>query len=404
MRGLRTTAFLALTTATLHPSVDAQIAVRAETLYTMAGDPISDGVVLVDAEGKITAVGPAATVDIPGGVRVLSAAVVTPGLIDSRSVVGLAGYLNQDGDSDQLDRSEPMQPELRALDAFDVREPLVDWIRSFGVTTVQTGHAPGALIPGQMMVVKTTGNTVEDAALIENSGIAVTLGDGANAPSGAPGTRAKATAMLRSLLLEAKRRLEKAADDEADLAPNLRLDAMVEVLRGERPLIVHAQRSRDLLTALRLREEFGFRLVLDGAAEAHLCLEEIAAARVPVIVHPPMARHRGQLENATFELASILDQREIPVAFQSGYEPYVPKTRVVLFEAGMAAAHGLGFDRTLEALTIDAARMLGLDERIGSLEVGKDGDFACYDGDPFEYTSHCTATVIEGVVVFEGSR
>lgn len=389
-----------LVSAALAAVLPAQIAVKAETLHTMAGPAIQNGVVVVDADGKITAVGAADAVRIPAGTRVVEAKVVVPGLIDTRSVVGLAGYLNQDEDQDQLDRNEPMQPELRALDAYDVREPLVDWIRSFGVTTVQTGHAPGALIPGQLMIAKTRGNRVEEAALRVTSGVCVTLGEGGlDRGRKSPGTRAKATAMLRGLLLEAQAYAKK-----DDPEPNLRMQAIVDVLEKKVPLVVHAHRSRDILTALRLKEEFGIELILDGAAEAYLVLEQIKEAGVPVLAHAPMIRHRGELENATFELGAKLQAKDIPFGYQSGFEAYVPKTRVVLFEAGFAAAHGLGFENALRALTIDAARILKLDQRIGSLEIGKDGDLACYDGDPFEYTTHCVTTVIDGKVVFEGKQ
>jgi imidazolonepropionase-like amidohydrolase len=148
--------------------------------------------------------------------------------------------------------------------------------------------------------------------------------------------------------------------------------------------------------------EFGIKVVLDGAAEAYLVKDEIKRAGVPVIVHPTMFRSNGEAENLSFETAAQLRAAGIPVALQSGFEGYVPKTRVLLFEAAVAAANGLGLEGALAASTIDAARILGLGTRLGSLEAGKDGDLALYDGDPFEYTSHCVGVVIEGDVVHEG--
>jgi imidazolonepropionase-like amidohydrolase len=181
----------------------------------------------------------------------------------------------------------------------------------------------------------------------------------------------------------------------------LRSEALARVLSGELPLLVTVNRHQDIMSALRVQQEFGFRLVLDSAADAHLLVDEIAAAGVPVIVHATMARASGERENASMETAAVLSEAGIPVALQSGYEGYVPKTRVVLFEAAIAAANRLGFDGALASITIDAARVLGLEDRVGSIEVGKDGDLALYDGDPFEYTSHCLGTVIEGEL-FEG--
>jgi imidazolonepropionase-like amidohydrolase len=128
-------------------------------------------------------------------------------------------------------------------------------------------------------------------------------------------------------------------------------------------------------------------------------IDQIKEAGVPVLIHPTMARAVGDRENLSFQTASRLVAAGIPVALESGYESYVPKTRVVLWEAALAAANGLSFEQALATITIDAARILGIDGRVGSLQVGKDGDVALYDGDPFEYTSHCIGVVIEGNVV-----
>ncbi len=156
----------------------AQVAVRGETVYTMAGPPIKDGVVVI-TDGKIVEVGPASTVRIPDGHRTLAATVVTPGLIDAHTVVGLTGYMNQDQDQDQLERSAPIQPELRAIDAYNPQERLVQWLREFGITTIHTGHAPGLPLSGQTMIAKTTGKTVEEAVRVPTAMLAVTLGNAA---------------------------------------------------------------------------------------------------------------------------------------------------------------------------------------------------------------------------------
>ena len=385
------------------------LAVRGATVYTMAGDPITDGVVVV-RDGKIAAVGPASRVRIPRDARLLEAAVVTPGLIDAHTVVGLAGWLNQTQDQDQLEASAAMQPELRAIDAYNARDALVAWVRGFGVTTIHTGHAPGALISGQTMIAKTRGTDADDAVMVSTAMVAATLGAGATREGQkSPGNRSKAVAMLRQELVRAGEYAKKreAGDDEDDdetPARDLRLETLARVLDGELPLLVTAHRYYDILAALRLAEEFDLRLVLDGAAEIHLVVDRVRGAGVPVVLHPTMSRAVGEAENLSMETAASLDRAGIPFALQSGYESYVPKTRVVLFEAAVAAAYGLPFERALGSVTIDAARLLGIADRVGSLEVGKDGDLALYDGDPFEYTSHCTGVVIEGEVVAEGER
>jgi len=402
MKHLLTTLLTASLLASSGLSQD--LAVRAGELHTVSGPVLTDAVVVVQG-GKITAVGPASSTPIPVGVRVLEAAVVTPGLVDAHSVVGLAGYLNQEQDQDQLDRSEPLQPELRAIDAYDARERLIEWIRGFGVTTVHTGHGPGALMSGQTMIVKTRGDTVDEAVIVEAAMIAATLGPSAQ-PGGkkSPGTRGKAAAMLRERLLKGQAYLEKREAGGDDFTPNLRDEATARLLTGELPLLMTVHRHQDIATALRIAEEFGLRLVLDNAPEAHLLVDELVSAGVPVIVHPTMQRAAGESENLSWNTASLLADAGVPFAFQSGFESYVPKTRVVLFEAAIAASTALGRERALRACTLGAAELLGVDGRVGSIEVGKDGDLALYDGDPFEYLSHCVGTVIEGEVVSEGAR
>ena len=409
------------------PSLCAQVAVRGKTIHTMAGPTISDGVVLM-RDGKIAAIGAADVLDIPADFQVLDAEIVTPGLIDARSTVGLSGIYNVPHDQDQIERSSPIQPELRAIDAFNTREELIEWVRGFGVTTLHTGHAPGELISGQTMVVKTTGQGIEKATLVESCAIAVTLGRRAlKGEKQSPGTRAKMISMLRTQLIKAEEyrdsvnRAEaggKASatnengeedDEETDDASSgpardLRLETLVKVLEGDLPLLITANRAHDIASALRLAEEFNFRIWLDGGAEAYLLVDELRAADVPVFIHPLMARPIGDMQNMSFETPARLIEAGIPVLFQSGYESYVPKTRVVLFEAAVAAANGLSFDQALAGITRRPAQLLGVDDRIGTLEVGKDGDVALFDGDPFEYSTHCTGVVIDGNIVSDAVR
>ncbi|MEM7165394.1 MAG: amidohydrolase family protein [Planctomycetota bacterium] len=388
--------------------VFAQVAVRGAKVYTMAGPPIENGVVVI-RDGKISAVGKSGDVAIPEGFRVFEAAVVTPGLVDAHSVVGVAGiYNNPRGDQDQLERSEPIQPELRALDAYNPHEELVAWVRGFGVTTVHTGHAPGELITGQSIIVKTTGNTVEEAVIVERAALTATLAQSARKDEAAasPGTRGKMVALLRAEFVKAQEYRAKRADADAEepTERSLRLDALVDALDRKLPVLITAHRAQDIASALRLQREFGFKLWLDGCAEGYVVRDAIKAAGVPVILHPSMQRSTGEAENLSFETAAKLRAAGIPVALQSHYEGYVPKTRVVLFEAAIAAANGLGLEGALETITIAAAKILGIDDRVGSLAVGKDGDIALYDGDPFEYTTHCIATIIEGKQVSQGER
>jgi imidazolonepropionase-like amidohydrolase len=381
------------------PTAYGQLAIKGNTVWTMAGDAISNGVVLVK-DGKIEAVGSAASVSIPAGYRVINAQFVTPGLIDAHSVIGLNGYLNQPHDQMGIDGGGSFQPELRAIDAYNARERLVEWVREFGVTTIHTGHQPSALASGQTMIAKTWGNNVDEATMIPTAMVAVTIGDGGNAGQGkSPGTRAKQAAMLRSELIKAQENSKK-----AEPAKDLKSEIMLRVIKREIPLLITAQRAQDILTAIRIAKEFNIRIVLDGVADAHMVLNDIKASGFPVIVHPTMGRAGGETENLSMENAAKVRAAGIRVALQSGYEGYVPKTRVILFEAAMAAANRLLPQEAMAMITIDAARILGIDNRVGSLEKGKDADVAMYDGDPFEFTTHCTGTIINGKVVSEVVR
>lgn len=394
--GPRVMAALALALSLAPVAAQAQIAVRADTIHTMAGASISNGVVLI-RDGKIERVGPASQVQVPAGYREVRAKVVTPGLVDAHTVIGISGWLNQTHDQDQVERSAPIQPELRAGDAYNPQDRLVEWVRQHGVTTLHTGHGPGALISGQTMVVKSVTPLYSAAVLVPEAMVAATLGESALSQARAPGTRSKAIAMLRAELLKARDYADKRAGPE-DKRPtrDLRLEVLARVIRKETPLLVTAHRAVDIQAALRVAREFDIRVVLDGAADAHQLVEAIKAAGVPVIVHPTMFRAAGETENLSQETAAVLRKAGIPVALQSGFEGYVPKTRVVLFEAGVAAARGLTFDQALATVTIDAARLLGVDRRVGSIEAGKDADLALFDGDPFEYTTHVTGVFIDG--------
>ncbi|MSU64096.1 MAG: amidohydrolase [Pedosphaera sp.] len=379
----------------------AQVAIQGEMVYTMAGEPIRDGVVLIKG-AKIEAVGPSATTKIPDGYRVLKAKIVTPGLIDAHTVVGLSGLLNQTQDQEQLEKSAAIQPELRAIDSYNGRDPLVDWVRGLGVTTLHTGHAPGALVSGQTMIVKTYPPNVEQAVIRPEAMVAATLGPGAvsDKKDKPPGTSSKAVAMLRVELIKTSEYVQKRSktDPEKKASRDLRLEVLARVLDGSQPLLVTVHRHQDILAALRLAAEFKLRLVLDGVSDAPLVLDEIKKSVFPVIIHPTMFRASQETENLSFETAAKLKKAGLLFALQSGFESYVPKTRVVLFEAAGAAANGLSFNEALASITIDAAKLLGISERVGSLEAGKDGDVALYDGEPFEYTTHCVGVVVSGVV------
>jgi imidazolonepropionase-like amidohydrolase len=385
------------------PARAENIAVAAGTILTMAGEPVRDGFVLISG-GKIERIGSG---EVPAGYKVVRAAVATPGFVDARGTAGLSGIYNHAHDQEQLEKSSPIQPELRALDSFNPRDPLIAWVRSLGVTTLHATHAPGALVAGQSAILKTYPENADQAVLRSPAMVVATLGAGAtpNADK-APGTRGKAVAMLRAELLKARDYARKRSSENEEKRParDLKLDALADVLEGKLPLLLTAHRHHDIQAALRLAREFGIQPVLDGLAEGQLLVAAIKDSGFPVILHPPMLRASGDLENLSMETPAAFHRAGISFAIPSGFEAYVPKTRVILFEAGVAAGQGLPREAALAAITIHPARLLGIAGRVGSIEPGKDADLALFDGDPLEYTTHCLGVIVDGVFLPSGPR
>jgi imidazolonepropionase-like amidohydrolase len=380
--------------------------VFAGRVFTAAGGTIADGAVLIE-DGKVRYVGPRAKLDLPAGTPVLTAAAVTPGLIDAHTVVGVSGQLNVTADQDQDELSDPNQADLRVLDGFNPAEPLLEFLRMNGVTVVHALPGRANVIAGQTGIFRTYGHAAEQMAVRFPAGVLVNLGEVPKTayPNKLPTTRMGTASLVRSAFAQAQSDARKRAalkDDDKRPPRNLRLEALQLALDGKVPVVFSAHRADDLATALRLAKEFGLRAELDLATEGYLMADALAEAKVPVIVHPTMQR-AGSLETFHSHLcnAALLADRKVPLALGTGFEAYVPKTRVLRHEAAMAMVNGLGFDRALAAITIDAARVLKIDDRYGSLEVGKAADLVLYDGDPFEHTTHVTHTVMEGRVVYD---
>jgi len=374
-----------------------QTAIKAEIIYTVSGATIKNGVVLVK-DGKIEKVGSAKEISIPKNYAVVSSKVVTPGFIDARSVVGLSGALNIPTDQDQLEKSSPIQPELRAIDAYNPEEKLVGYVRDFGVTTMHTGHGIGALVSGQTMVVKTKPGKIDEVTLVPMEMLAMTIGSSVEGNFTSPGTKAKQIAMIRSEFLKAQAYMQKQNDKDTSKRPaiDLKYEALSKLLKGEVKALITVNSSNDIMNAIRLAKEFKFKLVIDGAAEAYRMIDEIKACKAEVILHSTMARNAGDMVNMTRESAAILTAANIQVSIETGYEGYVPKTHVLLFEAALAVTYGLPYEEGLKSITLNPAKLLGIDKRVGSIEQGKDADLVLFDGDPFEYLTKILKVMIDG--------
>ncbi|MGA9446483.1 MAG: amidohydrolase family protein, partial [Candidatus Sulfotelmatobacter sp.] len=371
-----------------HTVLAQTIAVVADKLYTMTSEAQGQpGVILIE-NGKITAVHMGSKV--PAGYTVMHAAYVTPGLIDAKTTAGISGAYNIPADQDQDEQSEPNTADVRALDSFNPREMLLEYINTYGITTIQA--APGITNPiaGQAGIFKTVGPktvgpTVDQLAVKPVSAIVFNLGESPKQFYGkkdkAPTTRMMTAAIIREGLLNAQAYQKKWADWNASEkkdptkqpSRDLKLEAIGLALRGDVPAIFNAYRADDIDTAIRLAREFKLKLILSSVTEGYLEAQVIKQSGADALVGPTLQRLESiETNNASLEDAAILAQAGIPVALMTGFENYVPKNRVLLFEAGVAAGNGLGFEGALRASTIDAAKILGIADRVGSLEAGKD--------------------------------
>lgn len=382
-----------------------RLAIRAGRLHPVSGPAIEDGLVVV-VDGKISYAGKFAADRIPAGATVVAAAVATPGLIDAHTVVGVSGRMNIPADQDQDERSDPNQAEVRVLDSFNPAEPLLEFALRHGVTVIQATPGPVDVIAGQAGIFRTRGATADAMKIRFPSAFVFNLGEvpKSSYPGKAPSTRMGTAALIRNALNAAAndRRKRKSAKEGAEPDRNMKHEALALLLERRVPAIFAAHRADDLATALRLADEFNLDAVLSQATEAYLMTDLVARAKAPVLVHPTMQRPgTPETFNTTLNNAAILAEKGIPLALTSSFEGYVPKTRVPLYEAAVAMVNGLGYDRALRAVTLDAAKLLRIDDRFGSLEPGKAGDVVLFDGDPFEYTTHVTHVVLDGALVYD---
>ena len=384
----------------------ARLVVYAGRIHPVAAPPIVDGAILIE-NGIMRYVGPRDKFQFPEGTPVITAREVTPGLIDAHTVVGLSGKLNVRADQDQDELSDPNQADLRTLDSFNPNEPLLQFLREQGVTVVHATPGRANVIAGQSGIFRTHGRTAEGMTIRFPATLLVNLGEvpKQSYPGKAPSTRMGTAGLVRSALTQAASYARKNHDakDEAKRPPrSLKLEALEPVLSGKVPVLFSAHRADDIVTALRLAREFKLKAMLDLATEGYLVADAIADAKVPVVVHPTMQRVSSmETFNGHLGNAAALADRKIPVAIGTAFEGYVPKTRVLRHEAAVAMVNGLGFDRALKAVTLDAARILGIADKYGSIETGKAADLVLYDGDPFEHATHVTYTIIGGRIVFD---
>lgn len=368
------------------------------------GAPEIERGVLVVADGKIAALGAHGAVAVPDGAEVVDVAgrVLMPGLICTHSHVG---------EPWGADSSGPIQPEVSSYDAMDVLSAGVHRARAGGITTINAMPGSGHLIGGQTAYLKLRkGHTVGELAYRDAEGRflgGLKMANGTNPMSergGFPGTRAKSAALVRQRFIDAveyRRKLREYADDpEKRPARDLGLEALVEVLDGKRIVHHHTHRADDIMTVMRLAEEFSFRVVLHHASEGWVVADEIAKAGFPcsiILIDAP----GGKLEatGLSYDTGAVLERAGVRVAVHT--DDYITDSRLFLRSAAFAVRGGMSREKALEAVTLAGAEMLDLDGRTGSLAVGKDADFLVLDGDPLSVYTRVLETWVEGVRVFD---
>ncbi len=379
-------------------------AILADQLLT--GTTLIGKAVVVVRGGKIEHVGSERGVRLKN-VPTVRAKYVTPGLIDPFCVAGLTGAWNIPADQDQDELSDPNQADLRVFDGFNPREPLLEFLQANGVTVVHTTPGRMNAIAGQTGIFRTDGATVESAALKPVAGVLVNLGEvPKDAYKGkAPVSRMGTAALVRKAFAEAEAYRQKLASGgrEPAVPGSPKLAALVPALEGKVPVYFAAHRKDDIQTALRIAAEFKLKPVIALGTEAYRMADELKKAGVPVVVHPTMQRAGSSMEtlHSFTGNAAALDSAGVPVTICTGFEAYVPKVRVLRHEMAMAAGvGGFGRERALRAVTLDAAKLLGIDKDHGSIETGKVADLVLYDGDPFEHATHVTHTLMAGREVY----
>ncbi len=398
LRGMPCASALALLLSVMASQAAAQeqpIAFTDATILTMAGDPIASGTLVIE-NGEITAVG--ANVSIPSDADVRSAAgmVIMPGIVDTHSHIGqVAG----------ADRSGPIQPEVRAMDAINPLASNIAKARAGGVTTANVMPGSGHLVSGQTFYMKLRkGKTIEDISYRWEDGSAMggmKMANGTNSirgEGGFPGTRAKSASLLRTALTEAKTYC-----DGDKKKPDLDKDALCEVLSGKRLVHFHSHRADDIMTVLRMQREFGFKVLIQHGMEAWKVADELAAAGVPVsaiLVDSPGGKLEAQ--GARLDTAATLEKAGVLTSLHSD-DPIID-SRLMFRHAGIAVRAGMSREGALRALTINGAVQMGLEDKVGSLEVGKDADFLILNGDPLSVYTHVMQTWVEGEKLFDRSR
>ena len=374
-------------------------------IKTMAGPDIENGCLLIGDDGKIAAVG--ADVPCPEGAQVIDAQgrLVTPGCVEAHCHVGLDNQgMGWEG-RDYNEIVDPITPQMRAIDSINPMDEAFPLGLQGGVTTVCTGPGSANVVGGTFVALKLAGKRVDK--MIVKDAIAMKCAFGENpkrcygqGSKKAPMTRMGTAALLRELLFKTRRYME---DKEAGKNPafDFKLESMIPVLKGEMPLKAHAHRHDDILTSIRIAKEFGVKITMDHCTDGALIADELAEEGLPAFVGPTFGgKSKIELINKSFDTPRILREAGVNIAIITD-APVIPIQHLPMC-AGLAHNAGLAYEEAWKAITISAANLTGIGDRVGSLEVGKDGDVVVWTADPMTVLAAQSAcTIVDGKIVYQ---
>ncbi len=373
--------------------------IKNGTILTMAGKPIEMGQVLVN-EGKIISVGKDISVSEDCEIFDADGGYVMPGMIDAHCHIGMwEDGLGVEGD-DGNESTDPATPQLRAIDAINPMDKSFIEAYENGVTCVCTGPGSANVIGGQFATIKTKGTRIDNMIVQQTAAMKVAFGENPkrcyNAKKQTPSTRMATASILREYLLKTKNYIE---NKEKNSSFDMKLESLVPVVKGELNLKAHAHRVDDIFTAIRIAKEFGLKMTLEHCTEGHLIADELAKEGFSAIVGPSFgSRSKVELREKTFETPAVLNKAGVKIALMTDH-PVIPVHHLPLC-AALAVRSGLDEETALKAITINPAEILGISNRIGSLEANKDADIVVFDKHPFDIQAKTTCVLIDGEVVF----
>ncbi len=382
------------------------ILIKNAQIYTMA-DKILDSADILIKDGKINKIGN--NIDIEGAeIMDATGKMVFPGFIEAHCHVGIGEECMGWEGMDYNEMTDPVTPHLRAIDAINPRDEALTEALKGGVTTACTGPGSANVMGGMFAIIKLYGHRVDDMVVNDRYASKIAFGENPKRLYGqkgkAPLTRMAIAGMLREMIQKAKcyQAKKNAADGDIGKMPdfNAKCEALLPVLNREMPLKAHAHRADDILTSIRIAKEFNLKLTLDHCTEGHIIASDLAKEGFPAIVGPTFGnKSKIELTNKTFITAAVLQQAGVKVAIMTD-GPVIPLRNLSMCAA---LAHKAGMDEmeALKAITINAAEILGIDDRMGTIEVGKDADLVIWDRHPFDLMATAEKVFVNGVLAVD---